>query len=370
MSKSRRQFLEASLAACLSASFPVSQVLALNLLSEDEREQEMAKRSAALHILRLASPYPADQSDFIPHMHQVFKKNVESMTRGKIYVDVHHSGALGSGRELMAAVTRGHVEAALISVSNLSRALPVLDILNIPFWASSNREFLNLICSPQWQSLVIKPISEQGKLNILMHHLVGGRTLTSTKQFNRLINLPEKLKGVVLRVPASMVLSHFYSMTSANVIDVPWAQVAKMARTKHIEVIDPSVIGLFAGPDLLKSEIGQVALLESVPDAWVTVANQHWLDSLPLRLKGEIEDASKQTFHTHIAQIEQLQKRCERELMALGAKLHPLSVDEKREWQLKFGHHNAQWNKVKRELLGSTRAFQQLVNATEKEFTQ
>lgn len=47
MSKSRRQFLEASLAACLSASFPVSQVLALNLLSEDEREQEMAKRSAA-----------------------------------------------------------------------------------------------------------------------------------------------------------------------------------------------------------------------------------------------------------------------------------------------------------------------------------
>ncbi|RXE88071.1 TRAP transporter substrate-binding protein DctP [Pseudoalteromonas sp. A757] len=362
MSRSRRRFIQASLAVCASLSLPYQQAFA----TVQPSEEELAKRQNALYVLRLASPYPTNLSEFIPHMHNEFKQNVERMTRERVYVDIHHSGKLGTGRELMAAVMRGQVEGILISVSNLSRALPMLDILNIPFWAGSNQAFLNLIRSPHWHSLVVDPINRQGKLTILMHHIAGARTLSSIKHFNRLINLPDKLKEAVLRVPASSVLSHFYSMTPASVVDVPWANVAKMARTKHIDVIDPSVVGLFAGPDQLKNQIGHVSLLESVPDAWVTVANQQWLNTLPLRIKGEIEEAAQQTFHIHVSQIEQLQQRCERALMALGAKLYQPSQDEVRQWQLRFGHHNAQWNEVKRELLGSTRAFQQLLDSTER----
>ncbi|RRS10460.1 TRAP transporter substrate-binding protein DctP [Pseudoalteromonas sp. J010] len=361
MPTNRRQFLQASFA--VGASLLLSERAKAS--SESDLEEKV-KRQRALYTLRLASPYPIYQSEFIPHMHVEFKSLVERFTNGKVYVDIHHNGVLGSGRELMAAVTRGQVEAILISVSNLSRAAPALDILNIPFWASANQAFLNLICSPQWQSMVIDPINQQGKLTVLIHHIVGARTLTSTKHFNRLINLPEKLEGVVLRVPASKVLHHFYNMTPANVVDVPWAKVAKMARTDHIDVMDPSVIGLFAGPDKLRHQIAHVSLIESVPDAWVTVANQKWLNNLPNKIKLEIQEAGLQTFRAHVAQIEQRQQRCKRALMALGAKIYHLNEDEKQDWQQRFGHHNAQWNDIKRELLGSTQAFQQLVDATQQ----
>ncbi|WP_419147448.1 TRAP transporter substrate-binding protein [Pseudoalteromonas 'SMAR'] len=364
MPPNRRRFLQASLA--LYAGTYLSGGLANNLTAKIlHQAEEVEKRKRAWQTLRLASPYRSADFDFIPHMHLQLKQHIESLTQGKVYVEIHDNGALGVGRALMAAVTRGRIDAALISVSNLSRALPLLDILNIPFWLNSDQAYLNLITSPTWQKMVLQPIQTHSKLTVLLQHVVGSRTMTTTKHYKRLINTPDALTDVTMRVPASRVLNHFYSMTAANVVDVPWDKAAQLARNGQIDALDPSVVGLYAGPDNLKSEIGQVAKIASVPDAWVTVLNQQWLAELPTKLKQQVEQASQLTFSAHLAEIKALQQRCEMGLKQAGAEIYQPSRDELALWQSRYGHHKQAWNSIKSELLGSTQAFNQLLDATQ-----
>lgn len=145
---------------------------------------------------------------------------------GRIFVNIVDAGELGIGTELMAAVARGQVAGALISVSNLSRALPILDILNIPFWASDNQTYLNLVTSSYWQQNVLDVIKKTSPLEVLFHYVVGARTLSATKKCSRIFRLPNELHEIVLRVPASRVLTQFYKMTPAHVVDVPWSRMA------------------------------------------------------------------------------------------------------------------------------------------------
>lgn len=325
---------------------------------------ELMKKKQAHHIMLFASPYDSAFGRVIPHMHIEFKQFIQTMSQGRIYVDIQDQGSLGVGTDLMAAVTRGKVDGALISVSNMSRALPVLDILNIPFWASSNQQLLNLVSSPYWQKKVLDNIENQGELTVLFHYIVGARTLTSTKKYNRFIKLPSNLNNVNLRVPASKVLTHFYQMTPANVVDVPWAKVAGLAENGQIHALDPSIIGLNAGPNQLNQHIGKIALLNSVPDAWVNVLNQRWLKQLPRDLRLIVKEAAKETFKVHLQKLDEITANAAVSLQQQGAYITELNRDEQALWLDQFGHHNPQWHEVKRQLLGSVSEFEKLVEAT------
>lgn len=363
MPVSRRTFIH-STSALFASTLVSSTCLSYALSNEEQSAQDEVTKLSADFTLTFASPYNTHEADYIPHMHQVFKHHVETMSQGKIYVDIQDGGRVGSGTDLMAAVTRGRVDAALISVSNLSRALPVLDVLNIPFWASSNQAFLNLISSNYWQQQVVNQIKTQGVVEILFHYITGGRTLSTTKHTNKIIKTPNDLRGLVLRVPASKVLKQFYNMTDAHVIELKWDKVASMARSGHINVLDPGVIGLYAGPDQLRESISTISHFNSVPDAWVNVVNQKWLSQLPLPLKLIVREAAHHTFLNQISRLSEVENNCNVAFQQAGCTLFTPDNEIMAQWQDQFGQHRNEWRDVKKQLVGSVKAFNILLEAT------
>ncbi|WP_372770967.1 TRAP transporter substrate-binding protein [Pseudoalteromonas sp.] len=363
MPVSRRTFIHSTSALFASTLFS-SSCLSYALTPEEQNVQDEATKLGADFTLTFASPYKTAEARYIPHMHHVFKHFIESMSQGKIYVDVKDGGQVGIGTDLMAAVTRGRVDAALISVSNLSRALPILDVLNIPFWASSNQAFLNLISSTYWQQEIVNKIREQGVVEILLHYITGGRTLSTTKQINKVIKTPNDLKDLVLRVPASKVLKQFYDMTEAHVIELNWDKVAIMARSGHIHVIDPGIIGLYAGPDNLRDSIATISTFNSVPDAWVNVINQKWLSQLPLSLRLIVREAAHQTFLNQISQLSEVESNCNLAFQQAGCTLFTPDNELMALWHDQFGQHRHEWREVKKQLVGSVKAFNILLEAT------
>lgn len=362
---SRRYFIKSSSALVASSLFPFVNVNAATAkLSADDIAQDEAIKQTAEHTLVFASPYHTADASFVPHLHIEFKRNIQALSQGKIYVDIQGQGAMGIGTDLMAAVSRGRVDAALISVANLSRALPLLDILNIPFWAGNNQAFLNLISSPYWQQNVIEKIAKQGKLAILYHYITGARTLSTTKLANTVIKTPTDLKNMVLRVPASKVLKHFYAMTSAHIVEVNWANVANMARLGKFQVLDPGIIGLYAGPNNLRDEIATITQLNSVPDTWVNVVSQKWLNTLPRTLRLAVSDAAEKTFISQLSNVSHTESRCEQEFIKRGCTVFKPDQPTITLWQDQFGHHRHEWRDIKKSLLGSSNEFSRLLDAT------
>ena len=361
----RRKFIKGALSlGALSCYTPFNCFPFEKIQMEYDLMQEREKQRLAEYTLNFASPYKNSQFATTPHLHQQLKFYIESLSEGKIYVSLFDNGQLGVGTELMAAISRKRIDAALISVSNLSRALPLLDILNIPFWASDNQAYLNLISSESWQKLVLNPIKAQGRLEILLHHVVGARTISTVKNSTKRIILPEDLQGIALRVPASKVLTYFYKLTKANIIEVPWHNVAKLARRGLIEALDPSIVGLHAGPNNLKKHLKYITQIGSVPDAWVTVISQHWLRQLPQFLRDVITVSAENTFRDHLTKINAIHSSCIRGLAQYDSVIYEPNKQEQAQWITQFGHHQPAWRSIKKDLLGDLRTFDELLEAT------
>lgn len=357
MNQYRRTFIKRSLkttTACLLFGGVTTPVLS--------KEQE-DKRNQAKIIMAFASPYDTEAWRYSPHMHQQLKDNIETLTQGQVFVDITDKGRAGVGTDLMAQVTRGHIAGALVSAANLTPAAPELDILNIPFWAAEKQRYLNLVTSDIWKQLILDKISAQGRLDILFPYIVGGRTIATTRNYPQEITAPDDLQNVVFRVPSSPVLTQFYNMLGARAVSVPWKDAADFSQKGLIQALDPSIIGLYNGPNNLRSEIENIVELDSVHDGWMAVISQKWREKLPNNLREAIEAAAKLTFEQHLQQVNRVSDNCRQAFANANVKTYQLSNEQRAKWVEQAGHQKEEWQAVKSQLLGDVSLFEQLLEA-------
>jgi len=361
----RRTFLKTALAlstnVLLTNSLPSIASQTNDIYSEMEYE---LKQRAKFHMV-FASPYINENAAYSPHMHLQLKNNIQDLSNGQIYVEVHDHGKLGVGTELMSSVSRGNISAALVSASNLSPIAPELDLLNIPFWSAQRQKYINLVTSQTWDNLVLKKIRMQGRIDVLFHHVTGARTATTTKGYGKTIKTPTDIAKVQFRIPASKSLGVFYQLAGATPIKARWKNVALLAKANRLNALDPSIIGLYNGPNNLKEHLGVISEIESVQDGWMTVVSQQWYQTLPSKLQTAIKEAADKTFTEHLENILQIEQTCQQELMALGTQLYQPTQDEKSQWIDCCGHQRQEWSPIKRALLGDEKLFAHLVEATQ-----
>jgi TRAP-type C4-dicarboxylate transport system substrate-binding protein len=205
----------------------------------------------------------------------------------------------------------------------------------------------------------------QGRIEVLFHHVTGARTATTTKGYGKTIKTPDDIAKVQFRIPASKALGGFYQLAGATPIKARWKNVALLAKAKRLNALDPSIIGLYNGPNNLKEHLGAISEIESVQDGWMTVVSQQWYQSLPVNLQIAIKDAAEKTFVEHLENILQIEQNCQQELMALGTQFYQPTQDEKSQWISCCGHQRQEWNSVKRALLEDEKLFAHLVEATQ-----
>jgi len=360
----RRLVLKTALQFGASASLFSPLPVFASALFNPKEEASLSK--AAKYQMVFASPYSSDEWQVTPHMHAELKKNIQEMSQGKIYVDIRDKGSLGIGPALMEKVNRGHISAALVSMSNLSPAAPELDILNIPFWSASNQQYVNLITSTAWKKRVVEKIESQRKLRLLFHYIPGPRTATTTKKFAKTIHTPKDTKDIRFRIPSSDVLKVFYDLMGANTQKVAWGKVSSFAENNLIDALDPSTIGLFNGPNNLKQHIGVISEINSVHDGWAAVVSQRWYQSLSPELRLALQEASEKTFQQHLVSVAQVTNYCKAGFRELGVSIYTPTVEEKNIWAEQCGHTHPAWAPVKRRIIGSQKIFDELLEATKE----
>ena len=352
----RRDLLQAACVAGMSIVTP--QLLAV----EEEGE---AKKKAKFE-LRFASPYDSADWRTTPHMHQQIKKEIEHYSKGEIFVSILDKGIAGIGPDLMKRVSHGYVSAALISASNLSPVAPVLDVLNIPFWSADNQNYLNLITSSIWQQEVESNVKQRGLIEVLFPYVVGARTITTTRRFNQTLIAPKDLSGRLVRIPSSKVLQNFYNIVEAKPIRIPWGKTSKEAQKGSFEVLDPSVVGLYSGPDSLRQHLGVINRLDTVQDSWVAVVNQVWMSKLPSYLQEAVKYACSEVFKQQISGLSTVTDNCLLGLKEAGVQLYQPSIEEKAQWVECCGHEHASWAAIKRNILKDEKTFPKLLAATQE----
>ena len=314
-------------------------------------EAEKKKAASAKYSFRFSSPYYTSNYQATPHAHREIKRLVEHHTNNKVHVKIYDGGSKGIGSALANSVRYGLTEGALLSVSNLSPLVKEFDVLNIPFWSAKADEYGRLFSSSAWGKYVLSKTSKF-KLKVLFPYVVGARTAASTRKYGKRIVSPEDFSGLEIRIPGSQSLGVFYQLTKANPRAIPWRLCAGMARQGRYQALDPSVIGLFSGPDELNKELGVISKIDTVHDGWVAIANSEFIESLDQKTQTQFLDSFQEIQSEQKKLYQQASRFCTQEFAKLGTKIYTPTQQEKDVLAQSFGHTNPAWIPVKKRLFG------------------
>jgi TRAP-type C4-dicarboxylate transport system substrate-binding protein len=318
---------------------------------------EAAKQKAAKVTMIFATEYKIEDYVRYPVMQARFKSNVETATKGQIYVKLHPAGQLGVGAALAQKIQAGTVQGGAVSLSNFSPYAPAVDLINIPYWCGENQKYANLVTSRAWDKEITPKVIARG-YKPMFYYTVDPRTVAVRKGFGKVIRTPADMQGMKMRVPPSQLLQQFYRLAGANPTVVPWGETATAIKQGVADGLDPAISALatFGFSDILET----VSTVRSVPDAQMFAANANWYNQLPVDLKVAFEQASEKTQIETFAQIEKA-RGVSMELMKKGgAKFYNPTPAEFKQWVEQCGESRPEWNEFKIKLAGSVANFENL----------
>jgi TRAP-type transport system periplasmic protein len=146
----------------------------------------------------------------------VFAKEVETRTQGRIKVQPFYSGSLGGERESIEAVQLGTQELTLTSTGPVPNFVPAARILDIPFLFRDKAHGRAVLDGPIGQEM-LKEFESKG-FKALAWAENGIRHMTNSK---RAVNAPEDLKGLKMRTMENPV--HVAAYKGFGIVTTPMA---------------------------------------------------------------------------------------------------------------------------------------------------
>ncbi|MCG8668567.1 MAG: hypothetical protein MI867_04070 [Pseudomonadales bacterium] len=349
----RRIFLKFAVAQGICMTMAASSSPIFAGLEEPNKllQEENKKRKAAKYIFNFSSPYKSSDYLTTPHAHFEIKELVEKYTNNNVYVSIRDNGTDGYGSPLANQVSHGVTTGALLSISNLSAKTPQVDLLNIPYWAANDQQYLKVFKSDLWRRHVLSKM-ELKKIRVLFPYVVGERTATTTKKSMKTIRKPEDFFDVVFRVPNSHALESLYSHLKAKPYYVPWDLCAKNANRGRFEALDPSTTGLYAGPNNLRGEIGIISETGFVQDGWVAIANSDFIDSMDSVTQQQFLESFEEIQNRQFESYQRARLLCQQQFEKLGTKIYVTTSKERRILNNRFGYASPIWDDFKTKLLG------------------
>ena len=305
----------------------------------------------------LATEYTVEQEVSVPVVQTAFKGYIEEISEGEVAVELHPGGELGLGGVLVDKLLAGSVHAIQVSLANLAASVPVVDLLNIPYWCGDNQRFVNLVTSQEWAD-AITPRLAANDLKVLFYYTEDPRTIAIRRGARGTVRIPEDMRGLRIRIPGSPVMAELYRLFGADSVIIPWGQTLSALQEGSADALDPAVTTLYAVG--FRDVLGSVSLISSVADAQVYLCNLTWFNGLAPSVRAAIDEASERAMATSFVELPKCRAYSMERFREAEIEIYKPTADEMSAWVAAAGEHRPEWNRFKAELAGSLDAFDRL----------
>lgn len=144
---------------------------------------------------------------------KLFKEEVEKATGGKLVIDLFPAMQLGGAQENVQAVRTGSIQVVWIGMAFLSRTVPELEALSLPFLFSSREQAFRVADGPIGKEIDRK-MADKG-LTMLGYMELGARHVTNSR---RPIKTVEDLKGLKIRLQPNETHLATFRALGANAV--------------------------------------------------------------------------------------------------------------------------------------------------------
>ncbi|MBA7567652.1 TRAP transporter substrate-binding protein [Candidatus Atribacteria bacterium 1244-E10-H5-B2] len=177
-------------------------------------------------------PWSHGQSAFF----NVLKYRVESMSNGKMKVELLPSDSVGTAPQRLDLLVRNTIQVtgSLPLGVIASKYAPIADYATIPYLFSNALVALEVMKDPEISGYLNKRVIEDCGIR-LMPETVQWEGLRYFTTKNKLITKPEDLKGLKIRVMEGKMYVKTMQALGANPVPIPWAELYTALQTNMVD---------------------------------------------------------------------------------------------------------------------------------------
>ncbi len=161
-----------------------------------------------------------------------FKELTENYSKGRMQVDLHIDGKLGSEQDNVMDVSSGEIQMSTVSVNNVAPYAPVLGFTSLPYVFPKISQAYKLFTDPLMDE-INREMVKTANIRSLSWIILGGyRLLHNTKKE---VCSPDDLKGLKIRVPETALIIATYRAWGIEPIPLAWTQMYDALKTGKVD---------------------------------------------------------------------------------------------------------------------------------------
>ena len=175
---------------------------------------------AAEEVFKLVEAHTGTEINTTYYSAAEFKKRVEKYSNGRIKVEVHPAGSMGSDMKLMQMVKLGTLDIGHTSNGNYASMGRAWMEFDLPYIVHGDYNWFRVMTGPIWEEMQERVKKDGFKL--LQAYPAGGeRHIINTK---KIIKTPADAQGIKLRVVASPVNQKLVAAWGFSPVSIAWAE--------------------------------------------------------------------------------------------------------------------------------------------------
>ncbi len=214
-----------------------------------------------------------------------FKELVEERSEGRIKVDVHYGGVLGTSREALEAVKIGTQTMVDAATAPIVAFEPAMGVLNLPYLFSSREQWYGILDGPLGDDLLMR--LEPHGLKGLAFLENGIRHVTNNV---RPINKPEDLKGIKIRLMQNPVFIATFESLGSLTTATPWSELYSALQQNVVDAQENPVANIYNGKLYEVQEY--LSFTAHTYDPNVYFINKRFFNRLPDEYQSLVKEAA------------------------------------------------------------------------------
>lgn len=239
------------------------------------------------YVMKIATVWTADEGSSPNKTCNYLKPRIEQLTKGRVKVELK-KGTVGGERDMFEGVQLGSIQAAPLTTGTLGGFVPLAEIFMVPYIFQNWDHGYAVVNGPFGKELGKRAVKKG--LRIMEWWGVGSRHIYGNGE--PIPVHPDQLKGRKIRVMETPFLVKLYRNYGALATPMAWTEVYTALQQKVIDGVQASLAGYAVG----HHEVSKWAVLIDEQLTLVTfVVSERWWSKLPDDIKGQIEQALKES---------------------------------------------------------------------------
>lgn len=243
---------------------------------------------------------------------ELFAKEVEEKSGGKIKIDIFGNAQLGDDRSMMEQVTGGALDFTFAESARFQIYYPVAEVFALPYMVSDYEMAQKALFDTKFGQALLAKIEDEKNMLVLAQAYNGTRQTTS----NRAINSIEDMKGLKLRVPNAATNLAYAKFIGASPTPMAFSEVYLALQTNSVDGQENPL------PTIDAQKFYEVqkylAMTNHILNDQLYLVNKDTFNDLPEDLQKVVKDAASNAAAYHTKLFQEGEEKLVEEFKAKG----------------------------------------------------